>query len=652
MKIIVSKKNSKPHSKSYLASHESKDLLRFLTAGSVDDGKSTLIGRLLYDSKMLYEDQLKTFYKDSKQYGTSGVDLDFALLTDGLKAEREQGITIDTAYRYFSTGKRSFILCDSPGHEQYTKNMATGASHCDLAIVIVDATRGITTQTKRHSFIATLLGIKHVVVAINKMDLVDYKENTYEQIRRGYGAFAAKLEIKDLHFIPISALRGDNVVESSVNMPWFKGEPLLTHLEHVEIVADRNLIDLRLPVQCVLRPNATVRCFAGTISSGIVRKGDKIVVLPSGKTTSIKSIETFSGQIKEAFAPMAITITTNDEVDIGRGDVITHINNVARVGHSFDAIIVWMSESVARSGQTYSLKTSTSTVPATIADVRYKFNINDLSRIGVNSLPGKLELSQNDIGRTAIDVHRPIPFDTYSRNKKTGAFILIDQITNATVAAGMVLEQAPDKIRLEKRGLGKNITRTKSGVTSEIRAKVLGHTAHTIWLTGLSGSGKSTIANALEGRLITMGINAFVLDGDNIRHGLNRDLGFDPEDRSENIRRVAEVAKLFNDAGVLVITAFISPYKEDRVMAKETIGTARFIEVYLNTPIKDCEKRDPKRLYKKARLGKIPQFTGVNAPYEPPESPDLTLNTAVVELDKCVDTIINKLNTTLETNLQ
>lgn len=629
----------------YLRRHENKDLLRFLTAGSVDDGKSTLIGRLLYDSKMIYEDQLAALQKDSVLHGTTGDDFDPALLTDGLKAEREQGITIDVAYRYFSTDKRNFIICDAPGHEQYTRNMATGASHCDLAIILIDAEHGVMPQTKRHSFISSLLGIRHFVVAVNKMDLVGYSEARFLEIRRDYEAFAAKLEVADVHFTPISALKGDNVVERSGNMPWHKGAPLLAYLEDVQVASDRNLIDFRFPVQYVLRPDATFRGFSGTVSSGIVRKGDDVVVLPAGRRTRVSSIVTFDGEREEAFAPMAVTLTTEDEVDISRGDMLAHVNNVPEVRTEFEAMLVWMHEVPLKAGNNYLLKSTTSTVPATVECLRYRYDIHTLRREDASTF------DLNHIGRTAIRVHRPFCHDAYSRNRRTGAFVLIDRLTNATVAAGMILEQSPgsgttfpDARRAAQDGVAsRNITREGSLVSGEERRNLLGHGSATVWLTGLSGSGKSTIAKALEKRLVADGALAYILDGDNVRHGLNRDLGFSPEDRTENIRRIAEVAALMNNAGVLVITAFISPYREDRENARKIIGEDQFIEVFLDVPADICEQRDPKGLYKRARAGEIQGFTGIDAPYEAPETPSIALDTSRHTVEEAVEAITAKL---------
>lgn len=624
----------------YLKRHEEKDMLRFLTCGSVDDGKSTLIGRLLYDSQMIYEDQMSSLMKDSKIHGTTGEDFDPALLTDGLKAEREQGITIDVAYRYFSTEKRSFIICDSPGHEQYTRNMVTGASHCNLAVILIDARHGVMPQTKRHSFISTLLGIKHLVVAVNKMDIVNYDEQVYRKIRKDYEAFVAKLDVSDVHFIPLSALKGDNVVDPSSNMPWFKGEPLLSYLENVQLASDRNLIDFRFPVQSVLRPNLNFRGFAGTIVSGVIRKGEAIEVLPSGAQTNIKSIVTYNGELEEAFAPQAVVITTTDEVDISRGSMLARPNNVPSVESHFDAQLVWMNEKPAVVGKKFILKTSTQRVPAEIRSIRYRFNINTLHREDVE------KLQVNDISRVEITTHRPICFDLYSRNQQTGSFILIDSISNETVGAGMINSHSSDSHHKRQSGLdpvSKNIFWSDTEVTTEDRESMLGHKPATIWLTGLSGSGKSTIAKVLEKKLISMGIAAFVLDGDNIRHGLNKDLGFNANDRSENIRRISEVAKLMNDAGLIVITAFISPFQEDRRLAGELIGRERFLETFINADLETCQQRDPKGLYKKVAEGVIPNFTGIDSPYEKPSNPAIMVKTDRLSIEESADILFSKL---------
>ena len=677
----------------YLNRHETKDLLRFLTCGSVDDGKSTLIGRLLYDSHMIYEDQLEKITKDSKVYGTTGEDFDPALLTDGLKAEREQGITIDVAYRYFSTDKRKFIIADCPGHEQYTRNMATGASTANLAVILIDARYGVIKQTKRHSFICSLLGIKHVVVAVNKMDLVNWSEEKYNQIKADYNGFVSRLNFSDIHFIPMSALKGDNVVEHSKNLLWYDGPTFLHHLENVNIATDRNLIDMRLPVQYVLRPNLDFRGFSGTLASGVIRVGDRIASLPSRQESTIKAIYGPDGEIPEAFAPMAVTVTLNDEIDVSRGNMLVPVKNMPHVGNEFEAMVVWMHEEKAVAGRSYLIKHTTAMIPGVLSSIRYKVDVNTMRRAddsvaqgaesraqseggsaampsasspmphAPSSTPGTTELQLNEIGRCHITLHRPIPFDPYDRNRSTGAFIIIDRMTNITIGAGMIVDRVVSKPK-SSAPVSKNIVQSDSLVSAEDRQTLLNQKGATLWLTGLSGSGKSTIARQLERELMDMGHACYILDGDNIRHGLNRDLGFSMEDRSENIRRIAEVARLFNDAGIIVITAFISPYRADREQARAIITQSaeclaqskensmsqalcamhgNFFEIFVDTPIEICEERDPKGLYKKARTGEIQQFTGISDPYEAPEKAELVLPTAELSAEASVDVIIARL---------
>ncbi|QBG47345.1 sulfate adenylyltransferase subunit CysN [Verrucomicrobia bacterium S94] len=625
----------------YLNRHETKDLLRILTCGSVDDGKSTLIGRLLYDSHMIYEDQLEKVAKDSKVYGTTDEEFDPALLTDGLKAEREQGITIDVAYRYFSTDKRKFIISDCPGHEQYTRNMATGASTCNLATILIDARHGVITQTKRHSFICSLLGIKHVVVAVNKMDLVDWSEEKYNEIVKDYNAFVARLGFSDIHFIPMSALKGDNVVEHSENLAWYDGPTFLHHLENVNISTDRNLIDMRFPIQYVLRPNLDFRGFSGTMASGVVRVGDEVASLPSRQTSRIKAIYGPDGQIEEAFADQAITVTLEDEIDVSRGNMLVPVNNVPHIGNEFEAMVVWMHEDAAKSGKSYLIKHTSSMVPGVLSSIRYKVDVNTMKRDKNEEDITSLEL--NEIGRCRLTLHRPIAFDPYEKNRTTGAFIIVDRLTNVTVGAGMIVDRIVSKPGHKKAPVSQNIVKSESLVSAADREGLLKQKGSTIWLTGLSGSGKSTIAQQLEKALIEQGHLCYILDGDNVRHGLNRDLGFSMEDRKENIRRIAEVAALMNDAGVIVITSFISPYISDRAAAREVIGDDSFIEVFVDTPLEVCEQRDPKGLYKKARSGEIPQFTGISDPYEAPESPEITIATERVEPDAAAGLIIGDL---------
>ena len=609
----------------YLNRHETKDLLRCLTCGSVDDGKSTLIGRLLYDTHMIYEDQLEKVAKDSKVYGTTGEDFDPALLTDGLKAEREQGITIDVAYRYFSTDKRKFIIADCPGHEQYTRNMATGASTCNLAVILIDARYGVITQTKRHSFICSLLGIKHVVVAVNKMDLVDWSQEVYSKIVADYNAFVARLNFSDIHFIPISALKGDNVVSQSDNLKWYDGPTFLHHMENVNISTDRNLIDMRLPVQYVLRPNLDFRGFSGTLASGVIRKGDAVASLPSRQQSTIKAIYGPDGEIDEAFSPQAITVTLNDEIDVSRGNMLVPVNNLPHIGNEFEAMVVWMHEDAAQSGKSYLVKHTSSMVPGVLSNIRYKVDVNTMKRDKNDEDENASALQLNEIGRCHLTLHRPVAFDSYERNRATGAFIIVDRLSNITVGAGMIVDRVVSKPGHKKAPVSQNIVKSDSLVSAEDRQKLLNQKGATIWLTGLSGSGKSTIAKQLEKDLIEQGHLCYILDGDNVRHGLNRDLGFSMEDRKENIRRIAEVAALMNDAGVVVITAFISPYISDRAAAREVIGDDAFIEVFVDVPVEVCEQRDPKGLYKKARAGEIQQFTGISDPYEAPQDAEVTI---------------------------
>jgi len=651
----------------YLNRHETKDLLRLLTCGSVDDGKSTLIGRLLYDSHQIYEDQLEKVAKDSKVYGTTDEAFDPALLTDGLKAEREQGITIDVAYRYFSTDKRKFIIADCPGHEQYTRNMATGASNCNLAVILIDARYGVIKQTKRHSFICSLLGIKHVIVAVNKMDLVDWSEEKYEQIKNDYNEFVSRLNFSDIHFIPMSALKGDNVVNHSENLDWYDGPTFLHHLESVNIATDRNLIDMRFPVQYVLRPNLDFRGFSGTIASGVVRVGDEVASLPSRQESKIKAIYGPGGEVQEAFAPQALTVTLEDEIDVSRGNMLVPIKNIPHVGNEFEAMVVWMHEDAATAGRSYLIKHTSSMVPGVLSGIRYKVDVNTMRRAEdaaaqsaesiehgekrSAAMPTEASLHLNEIGRCHITLHRPIAFDPYERNRATGAFIIVDRLTYGTVGAGMIVDRIVAKEKTAA-PVSKNIVKNESLVTDEERHELLNQQGATLWLTGLSGSGKSTIARQLERELIDMGHACTILDGDNVRHGLNRDLGFSAEDRSENIRRVSEVAKLFNDAGVIVITAFISPYCADRDAARGIITQSaesieqsdakpkNFFEIFVDTPIDICEARDPKGLYKKARAGEIPQFTGITDPYEAPATPELVLPTADKPVEVSVDTIV------------
>jgi len=629
----------------YLHRHETRDLLRLLTCGSVDDGKSTLIGRLLYDCHMIYEDQLEKVAKDSKVWGTTDDGFDPALLTDGLRAEREQGITIDVAYRYFSTDKRKFIIADCPGHEQYTRNMATGASTCNLAVILIDARYGVISQTRRHSFICSLLGIKHVVVAVNKMDLVEWSQEKYEQIMGDYNEFVARLNFSDIHFIPISALRGDNVVEHGGNLSWYDGPTLLHHLENLNISTDRNLIDMRLPIQYVLRPNLDFRGFCGTLASGVLRVGDEVASLPSRRQSRIRAIFGPDGEVSEAFSPMAVTVTLEDEIDVSRGNMLVPVNNIPHIGNEYEAMVVWMHEEAARPGKRYLIKHTSSMIPGVLSDIRYRIDVNTMQRDrATEENRDKAEsLDLNEIGRCHFTLHRPIAFDPYDRNRATGSFIVVDRLSNVTVGAGMIVDRVVSRPGHERAPVSQNIARSYSLVSEGDRRELLGQKGATVWLTGLSASGKSTIARQLEKDLIGRGFLCYILDGDNVRHGLNRDLGFSMEDRQENIRRIAEVAALMNDAGVIVVTAFISPYFEDRQSARNVVGDDSFIEVFVDTPIEVCEQRDPKGLYRKARSGEIQQFTGVSDLYEAPLDPDISLPTIELTPEESARVIIDGL---------
>ena len=613
----------------YLAQHQQKSLLRFITCGSVDDGKSTLIGRLLYDSKMIFEDQLAALEADSKRVGTQGQEIDFALLVDGLAAEREQGITIDVAYRFFTTEKRKFIVADTPGHEQYTRNMVTGASTADLAVILIDARKGVLTQTRRHSFLAHLIGIKHIVLAVNKMDLVGYDKSVFERILLSYRSFASEIGITNFTAIPISGFKGDNVTALSDNMPWFKGPALIEHLEGVEIAAAADEAKpFRLPVQWVNRPNLDFRGFSGQIASGTVRPGDDVRILPSGKMTKIDRIVTLDGDLDEAVVGQSVTLTLSDEVDCSRGDVIAAADAPPEAADQFEATLVWMADEAMIAGRAYWLKLATQTVSATIQQPKYEINVNTLDHLAAKTL----EL--NGIGVVELSTDKPIVFEAYADNRTLGGFILIDKLTNATVAAGML------HFSLRR---AQNVHWQASDVDRDMRANLKNQRPALLWFTGLSGSGKSTIANLVEKKLHRMNRHSFLLDGDNVRHGLNRDLGFTEADRIENIRRVGEVAKLMTDAGLIVITAFISPFRVERDMVRSMLPEGEFIEVFIDTPLAEAERRDVKGLYRKARAGQLKNFTGIDSPYEAPETPEIRIDTTAMSPEEAADLIIERL---------
>jgi bifunctional enzyme CysN/CysC len=617
----------------YLLQHERKELLRFLTCGSVDDGKSTLIGRLFYDTKMIAIDTLEALMKDSVTHGTTGGEFDPALYTDGLKAEREQGITIDVAYRYFSTAKRKFIIADTPGHEQYTRNMATGASTCDLAIILVDARNGVVEQTKRHSFIVSLLGIKHVVVAINKMDLMGYREEVFEKIKQDYTDFVARLDVADLHFIPISALKGENVVEKSAKMPWYKGESLMYLLENVHIASDRNLNDFRFPVQYVNRPHLDFRGFCGTVASGIIRQGDEVMAFPSRKTSRVKKIVSFDGDLEEAFAPQAVTLTLEHEIDISRGDMICRPGNQPNFDRKFDAMVVWMAEEQMVPGKQYLIKHASKTVSGSVSTLRYRIDVNTLHRQDAPTL--KL----NEIGRCELLLNEPIAFDPYRRNRATGGFIIIDRLSNNTVAAGMISDRsgAGPGDHWDDRPASDSLHKEISQVTADERRARFGQKPATLLLTGLTGAGKSTIAYALERRLFDEGRAAMVLDGQNMRLGISKDLGFTAEGRSENLRRTAEVARLMNDAGLICVAAFVAPDESVRQRVREAIGPDRFLVVHLSAPLEICRQRDPEHY---PHTGAPKNIPGLTSPYDPPKEPDLVLPTHEWPFEKCVNALV------------
>ena len=613
----------------YLLQHQHKSLLRFITCGSVDDGKSTLIGRLLYDSKMIFEDQLAALEADSKKVGTQGQAIDFALLVDGLAAEREQGITIDVAYRFFATEKRKFIVADTPGHEQYTRNMVTGASTADLAVILVDARKGVLTQTRRHSYLVHLIGIRNLVLAVNKMDLIGYDQDKYDAIVADYRAFAKSIGIEHFTPMPISGFVGDNITARSENTPWYTGVPLMEHLENVELdVAADQAKPFRMPVQWVNRPNLDFRGFSGLITSGAVAPGDAVRVLPSGKTSTVARVVTLDGDLPQAVAGQSVTLTLTDEIDCSRGDVLSIADNPPEVAGQFETTLIWMADEPLLPGRPYWMKLATQTVSATIQPPKYQINVNTLEHIAAKTL----EL--NAIGVTTLSTDKPIVFEPYAASHDLGGFILIDKMTNATVAAGTL------HFSLRR---SQNVHWQALDISREVHADLKNQKPAVLWFTGLSGAGKSTIANLVEKALVRMNRHTFLLDGDNVRHGLNKDLGFADADRVENIRRVGEVARLMTDAGLIVITSFISPFRAEREMVRELIAQGEFFEIFIDTPLADAEARDVKGLYKKARAGKLKNFTGIDSPYEPPEHPEIHIDTTKVTPEEAAEIIVARL---------
>ncbi len=611
----------------YLERHRHKSLLRFITCGSVDDGKSTLIGRLLYDSKMIFEDQLAALEADSKRVGTQGKAIDFALLVDGLAAEREQGITIDVAYRFFATEKRKFIVADTPGHEQYTRNMVTGASTADLAVILIDARKGVLTQTRRHSYLAKLIGIRHIVLAVNKMDLVDYSQATYDAIVEDYRAFAESIGIERFTAIPISGTLGDNITTHSPNTPWFDGPVLIEHLETVEIDAEVDQAKpFRMPVQWVNRPNLDFRGFSGLVAAGTIRSGDPVRVLPSGKTSTVARIVTLDGDLAQAVAGQSVTLTLADEIDCSRGDVLATAAAPPQAADQFEATLVWMAEEAMLPGRPYWLKLGTQTVTAQVQPPKYQVNVNTMEKLAAKTL------DLNAIGVANLSTDRPLVFEAYEDNRTLGGFILIDKLTNATVAAGMI------HFALRR---AENIHWQALEISREAHARQKAQVPKLLWFTGLSGAGKSTIANLVEKKLHALGKHSFLLDGDNVRHGLNRDLGFTDADRVENIRRVGEVAKLMTDAGLIVLTAFISPFRAERDMVRRMLPAGDFVEIHIDTPLAEAEKRDVKGLYAKARKGELANFTGIGSPYEPPEGPEIRIDTTRITPEAAAEQIVD-----------
>jgi bifunctional enzyme CysN/CysC len=609
-------------------SHHPIDLLRFNTCGSVDDGKSTLIGRLLYEQKLIFDDQLSALERDSKKHGTVGADIDFALLVDGLEAEREQGITIDVAYRYFATPRRSFIVADAPGHEQYTRNMATGASNADLAILLVDARKGLLTQTHRHAIIASLLGVRHVVLAVNKIDLVDYDQATFRRIVEAFTAFAVELDFRSMVAIPISARFGDNISSLSPNTPWYEGPYLVDHLERVEVEDQRRNGPFRLPVQWVNRPHLDFRGFAGTIAGGRVKLGDPIVVAGSGRMSAVTGILRADQPVEEAEAGDAVTLTLADEVDVARGDVLAPPDARPEVADQFTAHLIWMSQEPLLPGRSYLMKIGARTAPASVTELKHRIDVDNFDRLAAKTL------ALNEVGFANLATTAPVAYDPYAESRETGAFILIDRASNETAAAGMIAHGLRRATNIHRQGLA---------VSREAHAALKHQRPAVLWFTGLSGAGKSTIANLVETKLMARGVHTALLDGDNVRHGLNKDLGFTAADRVENIRRIAEVARLMTDVGLIVLTSFISPFRAERKLAREIAAPGEFIEVYVDTPLQTAIARDPKGLYKRALAGEIKNFTGVDQPYEPPEAAELTLDTAAAAAETLADRVIAEL---------
>ena len=615
----------------YLRAHEHKRLLRFITCGSVDDGKSTLIGRLLYESHLVFDDHLAALEVESRQVGTQGTDLDFALLVDGLAAEREQGITIDVAYRFFATERKKFIVADTPGHEQYTRNMVTGASTADVAVILIDARKGVLTQTRRHSFLVALLGIEHVVVAVNKLDLVDYSQQVFDDIEADYRAFAAGIGLTDITCIPLSALRGDNIVEPSSATPWYRGPALLAHLEAIDVEDRPGRTPFRMPVQWVNRPGPDFRGFSGLIVGGSVRPGDPVRALPSGRTSTVARLSTFDGDLDVAVAGQSVTVVLEDEIDVSRGDVLCSNDQPAEIADQFEAQVVWMDDHEMLPGRPYLIKLGTSLAGATFSQPKYKVNVNTMEHLAARTL----EL--NEIGVCTVSTDRMIPFDPYVSNRDTGGFVIIDRMTNTTVGAGLL------HFSLRR---SQNVHWQSLEVDLVARNKLMGHGSGVVWFTGISGAGKSTIANRTEQLLHAHGVHTYLLDGDNVRHGLNHDLGFTELDRIENIRRVAEVARLMADAGLVVLASFISPFRADRRRARELIGEGRFCEVHVDTTLEEAESRDRKGLYGKARRGELTNFTGIDSPYEVPEAAELRIDTATSTPEQAAEAVLDHLRRT------